>query len=122
MVAGMFLVMVVSRATFGAGRWEFQAVVKRPSARELAGLAAALAIGMGWLVAKPYHALNHLHFMACHLFLFQLLGYLIIARAVSIQFSPAFAGMSGPGQTSTCAEPGDWKESVAIEETAAIED
>ena len=96
LVAGLIWVLVVSQATFGAGRWQFQATMTRPRARELAGLAAALAIGLGWLFVKRYHALNHLNYIGRHLFLFHLSGCLIVARAIAIHPRAPIPSVAAP--------------------------
>ena len=96
LAAGLILVLVVSQVTFGAGRWQFQAVMTRPRARELAGLAAVLAIGLGWLFVKRCHALNHLHYIGRHLFLFHLSGCLILARTIAIHPRAATPSVAAP--------------------------
>jgi hypothetical protein len=58
-------------------------------------MAAALLVGLGWLFVKPAHALNHLSFIGCHLFLFQSMGWLMIARHTSLRV-PEPAGEPEP--------------------------
>ena len=56
-----------------------------PGRREVAGLVAAVLVGVGWLFLKPAHAINHLTFIGCHLFLFQAMGWLLIVRDTTLE-------------------------------------
>jgi hypothetical protein len=95
MVAGLALVAITRRVTLGLGRRSFEAIMTPPGRRELAGMVAALLVGLGWLFVKPAHAINHLAFVGCHLFLFQLMGWLTIARHTSL-LVPTLAGAEEP--------------------------
>ena len=95
LLAGLALLAVTRQVTFGLGRRSFEAIMTPPGRRELAAMAAALLVGLGWLVVKPAHAINHLPFIGCHLFLFQWMGWLMIARHTSLRV-PTFAGAPEP--------------------------
>jgi hypothetical protein len=76
---------ILSRASCRVGRnLRFRASFSaRP--RMLAGVASALVIGLLWLFAKPYHAINHISFVGRHLFLFYFSCCLFIAQATSMR-------------------------------------
>jgi hypothetical protein len=78
-------VAVLSRASCRVGRnLRFRASFSaRP--RMFAGVATALVIGLVWLFAKPYHAINHVFFVGRHLFLFYFSCCLFIAQATSLR-------------------------------------
>jgi len=84
LLGALAVALAVTRLELAAGPWRFEAVLRRSGARELAALAVALLVGLGWLFAKPAHALNHLSSIGRHLFLFYLTGCLIVARATSV--------------------------------------
>jgi hypothetical protein len=58
--------------------------VTRPSWRDLAAIVLAIAIGLAWLFAKTYHAVNHYFFIIRHFFLFYLVCCIVIARAIEV--------------------------------------
>jgi hypothetical protein len=95
LLAALAILTITRQVTFGLGRRGFEAIMTPPTRRELAGMAAALLVGVGWLFVKPAHAINHLPFVGCHLFLFQSMGWLIIAQHTSLRV-PTFAGEPEP--------------------------
>ncbi|MGE3822465.1 MAG: hypothetical protein AB7I30_23875, partial [Isosphaeraceae bacterium] len=56
-----------------------------PSNAQVLGVALALGLGLLWLFAKPYHAINHMGFVGRHLFLFYLCCGLLLARATTLR-------------------------------------
>lgn len=89
---------ILSRASCRVGRnLRFRASFSaRP--RMLAGVASALVIGLLWLFAKPYHAINHIFFTGRHLFLFYFSCCLFIAQATSLQVDRKRPGRIGGRQ------------------------
>ncbi len=86
-VAVLALLMVARRISFGFGRRSFEVFVVPPSRRELTGLVAAALVGVGWMFLKPAHAINHMSFIGCHLFLFQWLAWVVITLRTTVQSS-----------------------------------
>ena len=79
-------ILALRRAEFKLGRWRMDLQVTRPSPRDLAAIAAALVIGLAWIM-KTSHAANHLYFITRHLFPFYLTCCLVIARSIEVYFS-----------------------------------
>jgi hypothetical protein len=95
LLAGLALLTIARQVTLGLGRRTFEAIMTPPGWREVAGLVAAALVGVGWLFLKPAHAINHMSFVGCHLFIFQLMGWLLIARHTTVRV-PTYAGVEEP--------------------------
>jgi len=84
LLAALGVAMIVTRIKFAVGPWRLEAIIRRPSTRDLVALGTAVLVGLAWFFAKPAHALNHLHLMIVHLFLFYLTCSLVFARSISM--------------------------------------
>ena len=78
-------VFALTRGSVTVGRRFRLDAVLSPRPRDAGALGLALAIGLCWLAAKPYHALNHLIFSGRHLFLFYFASSVVVARAVRLE-------------------------------------
>ena len=84
-IYGSAAILVLRTADFQVGRWRFDVRVTRPApVRRQQRTVIALALGLAWLFARTYHAVNHHWFIVRHLFLFYLVCCLVIARAIEV--------------------------------------
>lgn len=65
-----------------------------PTAGQVCGTIVALLLGTVWLCVKPFHAINHMGFIARHLFLFYLCCGLLIAQATTLRIGWKQSGRS----------------------------